>query len=196
MLDHVFTDAIGALRDVLEQALLERQAFEEHFLTDVLLGDLTWETSYCLPGEGLAPRVRADLTLGWPTWAQTSYRSWYLGEDIGEPPGIDIELVFRMQRLSAPPDLASSLGAMPEESPAIGAEPLRRAGPTVETVYSFDLSEPDYAVEITYEGRYELGEDALADGSTIDRDFSAMGAWIASSLVRLGDLPASYRPAK
>ena len=28
MLDHVFTDAIGALRDALEKAMLERQAFD------------------------------------------------------------------------------------------------------------------------------------------------------------------------
>ena len=53
MLDHVFTDAIGALRDALEFALLERQAFEERFHVDVLLGDMTWETSYGLPGEGM-----------------------------------------------------------------------------------------------------------------------------------------------
>ena len=52
MLDHVFTDAIGALRDALENALLERQAFEERFHTDVLLGDLIWATSYVIPGEG------------------------------------------------------------------------------------------------------------------------------------------------
>ena len=45
MLDHVFTDAIGALRDSLERAFLERQAFEERFQVDVLLGDVTWETS-------------------------------------------------------------------------------------------------------------------------------------------------------
>src|SRR5215216_5503888 len=57
MLDHVFTDAIGALRDAFEGAFLERQAFEEHFQVDVLLGDVTWETSYGLPGEGLPPRV-------------------------------------------------------------------------------------------------------------------------------------------
>ena len=35
MLDHVFTDAIGALRDAMEQAFLERQAFEERFQADV-----------------------------------------------------------------------------------------------------------------------------------------------------------------
>src|SRR3954469_261384 len=63
MLDHVFTDAIGALRDTFENALLERQAFEEHFQADVLLGDLTWETSYGLPGEGQPPRGRADITI-------------------------------------------------------------------------------------------------------------------------------------
>ena len=85
MLDHVFTDAIGALRDVFENNLLERQAFEERFQADVLLGDLTWQTSYGLPGEGLPPRVRADITLEWPTWAQTAYRSWYIGEPSDEP---------------------------------------------------------------------------------------------------------------
>ena len=42
--------------------MLERQAFEERFQTDILLGDLTWETSYGLPREGTPPRVRADLT--------------------------------------------------------------------------------------------------------------------------------------
>ena len=52
MLDHVFTDAISALRDAFEAAFLERQAFDEHFQVDVLLGDLSWETSYGLPGEG------------------------------------------------------------------------------------------------------------------------------------------------
>ena len=91
MLDHVFTDAIGALRDALEKALLERQAFEERFQADVLLGDLTWETSYGLPGEGLPPRVRADLTLEWPTWSQAAYRSWYIEEELTELPRIDIE---------------------------------------------------------------------------------------------------------
>ena len=64
MLDHVFTDAIGALRDTFEKALLERQAFEERFQVDVLLGDTTWETSYGLPGEGLSAEHRAYLTSG------------------------------------------------------------------------------------------------------------------------------------
>jgi hypothetical protein len=62
MLDHVFTDAISALRDAFGNAFLERQAFEEHFQSDILLGDLVWETSYGLPGEGLPPRAVAHIT--------------------------------------------------------------------------------------------------------------------------------------
>ena len=41
---------------------------------------------------------------------------------------------------------------------------------------------------MSYEGTYELDEDTLADGSILDDHFSAMGGWIASTLVRLGDL--------
>ena len=50
MLDHVFTDVISALREAFERAFLERQAFEEHFQVDIQLGDVSWETSYGLPG--------------------------------------------------------------------------------------------------------------------------------------------------
>src|SRR6476619_2340788 len=109
MLDHVFTDAIGALRDAMEQAFLERQAFEERFQADVLLGDLSWETSYSLPGEGLPPRVRADISLDWPTWSQSSYRSWSIGEPSDDPPEIGIEIVLRIQRLAADPELGAIL---------------------------------------------------------------------------------------
>ena len=49
---------------------------------------------------------------------------------------------------------------------------------------------PEHAVEITYEGLYELAEETLADGasSLLDEHFGALGGWIASTLVRLGDL--------
>ena len=148
MLDHVFTDAIGALRDSLERALLERQAFEERFQVDVLLGDVTWETSYGLPGEGLPPRVQADLTLDWPTWAQTAYRSWYIGEPFADPPRIEIELVLRLQRLAESPDPSVVLAALPEMSASIGTEHLERSGPTIETVCSPDLNDREYAIEV------------------------------------------------
>jgi hypothetical protein len=194
MLDHVFTDAIGALREALESALLERQAFEERFQTDILLGDISWETTYGLPGEGLPPRVRADISLLWPTWSQTAYRNWYIGETFDEAPHIDIEIVLRIQRLAEPPDAAQMLAVLPEESPPIGSESLTRVGHTLETIYAHGEVEPEYAIEVSYEGTYDLEEEGLADGTALDKDFSAMGGWISSTLVRLGDLKYTYRP--
>jgi len=194
MLDHVFTDAIGALRDAVESAMLEREAFEEHFQVDVLLGDLTWETSYSLPGEGSPPRVRADITLDWPTWAQTAYRSWYLGEGLDEGPHIEIEIVLRVQRLAQTPDVARVLDVLPEESSLIGTERLTRSGPTVETAYGDGPDPPSHAIEVSYEGSYELDETTLEDGSILDTHFSTMGGWISSTLVRLGDLRLEFLP--
>jgi len=194
MLDHVFTDAIGALRDTFENALLERQAFEERFQADVLLGDLTWETSYGLPGEGSPPRVRADITLDWPTWAQSAYRSWYIGEPLEEGPRIEIEIILRIQRVATPPEASMVLSVLPEQSPPMGVEPLERTGPTIETIYGHDLTEAEYAIEVSYEGSYELDEDTLKDGSVLDLHFGAMGGWIASTLVRLGDLKFEFLP--
>lgn len=188
MLDHVFTDAIGALRDALEQAFLERQAFEERFQTDVLLGDLTWQTSYGVPGEGSPPRVRADLTLDWSTWSQTAYRSWYLDESLDESPHIDIEVVFRVQSLETAASPKDVLGVLPLDSPLVGSERLHRSGLTLEATYSDDLSDVTHAIEVSYEGSYSLGESSLADGSLLDGHFSSMGGWISSTLVRLGDL--------
>ena len=118
MLDHVFTDAISALREAFESALLERQAFEEHFQSDILLGDLIWETSYGLPGEGMPPRVVAHVTLDWPTWSQTAYRRWYLDETFDEAPAIEVEVLFRLQRLAEQPDPAVVLAVLPATSPA------------------------------------------------------------------------------
>jgi len=195
MLDHVFTDAIGALRDALESALLERQALEERFQADVLLGDISWETSYGLPGEGSPPRVQADLTLQWPTWAQTAYRTWYLDEEFTERPVITIEVVFRVQRIKDPPDPAVIMKGMPTFVPQIGDEKLSGLGPTLETVYTADLAVWSHAAEIVYNGAYELDEKTLEDGSTLDEDFAQIGGWITATLVALGDLPLAFLPA-
>lgn len=194
MLDHVFTDAIGAMRDALESALLERQAFEERFQTDVLLGDVTFETSYGLPGEGVPPRIRSDIRLDWPTWSQTSYRSWYLDEEFTEPPRIEIGIGLRAQRLSASPDPAQIMAALPDASIDVGGSELFRSNPTVETLYTGDLQPDEHAIWVAYEGTYELDEAVLADGSELDTHFSAMGGWIAATLVRLGDVGLSHLP--
>ena len=194
MLDHVFTDAIGALRDAFEIARLERQAFEERFQVDVLLGDVSWQTSYGLPGEGLPPRVQADVSCGWPTWSQTAYRSWYVDEELSEPPRIEIEIVLRVQRLVISPDPRVVLEVLPITSPPIGSEKLTRSGPTVESIYGADPDEAEFAIEVSHEGVYELDEAGLADGSMLDEHFNALGGWISSLLVKLGDLDLVYGP--
>jgi hypothetical protein len=194
MLDHVFTDAIGALRDTMENALLERQAFEERFQVDVLLGDLTWETSYGLPGEGSPPRVRADLTIDWPTWSQTAYRNWYIGEPVNETPEILVEVTFRVQRLVGRPAPDPFLAVLPERSPLIGDEVLERSTPTVEQIYGADGNDGEFAIELSYEGTIPLEEGTLADGSALDEQFKGIGGWIASTLVRLGDLRYEFLP--
>ncbi len=195
MLDHVFTDAIGALRDALEAARLERQALEERFQTDVLLGDVTWETSYALPGEGSPPRVQADLTLEWPTWSQTAYRTWYLDEEFTEGPDIEIEIVFRIQQLLDRPDPAVIMAALPPLGPSLGEDRLEATGPTLETVYDIDLVVASHAVEVSYQGSYELDEQTLEDGSVLDTTFASIGGWIANTLVRLGDLTLDFQIA-
>lgn len=194
MLDHVFTDAIGALRDAFENALLERQAFEERFQADVLLGDMTWETSYGLPGEGSPPRIRVDITLEWPTWSQTAYRLWYIGEPFDEPPRIEIELTIRVQHLASSPDPVKLLSVLPDESPAIGSDCLTRTGPTIQAHFATDLESPEHAIEVSYEGTYEIDEDTLADGSMLDGHLGAMGGWISSMLVKVGDLAWDHLP--
>jgi len=207
MLDHVFTDAISALRDAFEAAFLERQAFEEHFQVDVLLGDITWETSYGLPGEGQPPRVVAHVTFDWPTWSQTAYRRWYVDEELETAPAIEMEIVLRIQRLAEQPSPERMYATLPESSPLIGDGRLERAGLTVEiahpdptetAVSGPDTPELEYAVEITYEGLYELAEETLADGtsSLLDEHFGALGGWVASTLVRLGDLRFAFLPAE
>ncbi len=194
MLDHVFLDAIGALRKSFQEALLERQAFEERFQVDILLGDVTWETSYGLPGEGTPPRVRADLTLDWPTWSQTAFRSWYIGEPPDEQPEILLEVVLRVQRLRQAPDPAVVVAALPDTCPSIGDEPLEQSGPTVEHVFGSDLKELSASVEVTYEGSCHLDERAMEDSSVLEERFGAVGGWVASTLVRLGDLKLDFLP--
>src|SRR5437763_13748768 len=124
MLDHVFMGAIAALRQAFEGALLERQALDERLQVDILLGDVAWETSYSLPGEGLPPRVIAEITLEWPTWSQTAWRSWSIGENVDERPEINIEIVLRVQRLTKAPDPSVLLAVLPDASPGLGDRPF------------------------------------------------------------------------
>src|SRR5919202_809284 len=165
MLDHVFMDAIGALRRAFENALLERHTQEERLQVDVLLGDVSWETSYSLPGEGVPPRVVAEVTLDWPTWSQTAYRSWTIGEGFEDAPEIELEIVLRVQRLAGMAEPGIIAGILPQEGPSLGDDPLQRSAPTVERQYDNDLTAGEAAVEVSYEGVYALPEEVLGDSA-------------------------------
>ncbi|MGA0765615.1 MAG: hypothetical protein ACO32R_02350 [Ilumatobacteraceae bacterium] len=203
MLDHVFSDAIGALRDAFSNAFLERQAFDEHFQSDVLLGDLVWETSYGLPGEGRPPRVVAHITLNWPSWSQAIYRAGYTDEIFHEAPEIEMEIVFRVQRLTTQPEASMVEQIAPIKSPQIGKEKLSREGITVEInqptpTGKHTVAKTEYAIEVTYQGSYELAEETLQDGTSklLDENFGTLGSWIATTLVKLGDLKLVFYSAE
>jgi len=194
MLDHVFLDLIAAMRRSFSEALLERQAVEERFQVDVLLGDLSWETSYSLPGEGSHPRVRADLSLDWPTWSQSAYRSWSIGEAPDDQPELLVEIALRIQRLATAPEPATVVAALPGEGPAMGSDVLDRCGVTIEQAFDRNNDQPHAAVEISYEGTYRFDEATLDDPSSLEAHVGALARWVASTLVRLGDLELSFLP--
>lgn len=193
MIDHILLDVIGAIREALEGALLEQLAVEERFQIDVFLGDVSFETSYSLPGEQRPPRVRADLSLEWPTWSQSAYRSWSIGESPAERPELVVEVALRLQRLAEPPDPAVVLAALGGSAPEIAGERLERAGPTVEQVHS-DAAPPSCAIEVAYQGAYRLEEAVLEDPEKLETEVTALARWIASGLVRLADLDLAFLP--
>ena len=196
MIDHILLDVIAALREAFEGALLEQQAVEERFQIDVFLGDVSFETSYSLPGEGSPPRVRADLSLDWPTWSQSAYRSWSIGEPPAEPPELVIEIALRLQRLVGAPDPAIVLSALDGEGPEIGSERLERAGPMIEQLFEPASDTPACAIEVAYQGSLRLEEPLLDDPTKLDGQVAGLARWVASALVRLADLHLAFLPAR
>jgi hypothetical protein len=200
VLDHLLVDVIAAIQESFDRALLERQAVEEHFQVDVFLGDVSWETSYSLPGEGQPPRVRADLSIDWPTWSQASYRSWSIGEVPAEMPEAVVEVAMRVQRLAEAPDLEKVLSVLPPSSPLLGRDPLVRTATTLEEVHADPdvetTGEPDtrWAVEAGYEGSFRFDEPHLEDPATLSPIVDALTRWVSSTLVQLADLPLSFLP--
>ncbi len=161
MLNHVFMGAVASLGRTLDDAFLARIPHEDRLAADLVTGDLLWETSVSLPGDGEPPRVRADLTLEWTTWSQSAWRSWVLDEPIEEFPEINFEVVLRLQRLAARPPVAQVLDQLGDRQPP-GAEPFERVGVTVEE----DFDTGQCALEVAFEGVYHLTdpEDAPRRG--------------------------------
>ena len=192
MLDHILVDVISNIRRSFDQALLQRQAVEERFQVDVFLGDVSWETSYSLPGEEQPPRVRADVSVDWPTWSQTSYRSWSIGEPPDELPEIVVEVALRVQRLAEAPDTHTVLRSLPESSPLLGVDPLVRTATTIEQVHAGESGR--WAVEATYEGSIRFSETQLESPDEIEPVIAGLTRWISSILIQLADLPFSFLP--
>jgi len=227
LLDHLFLDTVGALRAALDASLLEHAGQDDRLVFDLLTGDLLWETSVSLPGDGEPPRVSADLSLDWQTWSQSAWRSMAMGEAVDDPPEIGIEVVFRAQRLASRPALERVLEVLPEQSPEIGGDHLSRSAPVIEEAFEELGTAPEVAVEVAYEGSYRLpmptpqepaGKEAsLFPGWTVPRGgpaealgarsgatrqlseaaeatLTALGSWLASTLVQLADLDLDYLP--
>ncbi len=198
MLDHLLVDIIDTIRGSLDTALLQRQAVEERFQVDVFLGDVSWETSYSLPGEEQPPRVRADLSVDWPTWSQTSYRSWCIGEPPDELPEVVIEVAVRVQRMAEAPDGEKVLSVLPAAGPLQEPGDLVRVATTIEQVRADAGPDPAgalrWAAEATYEGSLRFSEGQLEDPSGLRPLFDALTRWIASTLIALADLPFTFLP--
>ena len=89
-------------------------------------------------------------------------------------------------------------GVAPLTSPRLGYQQLNRESISSETITTANVKRPiDHAAEIVYQGAYELSEETLADGTnaTLDQHFGSLGGWVASTLVKLGDLQFAYHPA-
>lgn len=194
MLDHVFTLLVSSHRHSFEAALLQRQAVEERFQVDVFLGDVSFETSYSLPGEERPARIRVDTSLDWPTWSQTAYRSWSIGEEPDELPEVLVEIAFRVQGLDAAPDPAVLLAVLPDHLTVFGDQPLPRRALTVEQVMTEGQRHTEFAAEVSYEGPCQLDEPLLEDPAGLEAALVPLGRQVASILVRIGDLPFTFRP--
>jgi len=198
VLDHLLVDVIDTMRASFDRALLQRQAVEERFQVDVFLGDVSWETSYSLPGEEQPPRVRADVSVDWPTWSQTSYRSWCIGEPPDELPEVVIEVALRVQRMAEAPDTEKVMAALPITGPLGDPMDLVRTATTIEQVRTDGDGAAGglrWAAEATYEGSVRFSEQNLEEPSTIEPVFDALTRWIASTLISLADLPFTFLPA-
>jgi len=73
---------------------------------------------------------------------------------------------------------------------------FEKSGTTLETIYEANsentIDEPEWAIEVSYEGSYELSSKVLEDISELDLHFSQLGTWVSSSLVALGDLSFEF----
>jgi hypothetical protein len=136
-----------------------------------------------------------DTSLDWPTWSQTSYRSWAIGDEPDERPEVLVEIAFRVQGLAGVPDAGPLLAVLPAHLDMLG-EPLTRGPATIEQMLLEEDDDPECAIEVAYEGSCAIDESILDDLSTLDAALAPLGRDVASILVRIGDLPFTFRPTE
>jgi hypothetical protein len=71
---------------------------------------------------------------------------------------------------------------------------LAQGPATIEQVLSRGSDGPDCAVEVSYEGSCQLDEAILDNQAGLNDALAPLGRSVASVLVRIGDLPFSFRP--
>ena len=144
--------------------------------------------------------MRADVSVDWPTWSQTSYRSWSIGEPPDELPEVVIEVALRVQRMAEAPDVEKVMTALPATGPLGDPADLVRTATTMEQVRTGrdESADPDggvrWAAEATYEGTLGLSEAQLEEPSLLVPVFDDLTRWIASRLIALADLPFTLLP--
>ncbi|SHE97380.1 hypothetical protein SAMN02745225_02149 [Ferrithrix thermotolerans DSM 19514] len=188
MLDHILLDFVANLKSSLESSMLEKAGVEERFQIDVWLGDISFETSYSLPGEDNPPTVRADISLEWPTWSQSNFRSWTLGEGFEEGADINVEVAIRAQHRKNPLELNEYTSSLPASSPTMFATRFELTSISEETSYEPNSKEKENSIEFVYDATLHIDENLVEDQTALERELEPFGAWIASLLVRVSDL--------
>ena len=192
MLDHAFLDAISATRLSLEAAMLERVSVEEQFQTDVLLGDLNFETSYALPGnQDQHSSIVADLAMGWSSFSQAAMRSLFIGESPDEDPSVMLSVTFQVRDLRAAPDASALRATLSDEFPDLQGSSWYGPSLSMTTRY-LKNDEQMFNFSISSDGEVLLNEDTLVNDRGTEKVFAPLGQWIASRLVKLSDYPFDF----
>ena len=155
-------------------------AFEERFQTDILLVIPLGDDLRPAPKDAAA-RTRDSASCA--PWSPTSYRNGSANRRRAAPHDIAIGLRSSIGRPSIPNTFVLLPKPFRHRTIALAHRPHTRDDLTGD--------EPPESASVSSEG-VELMN--LSDGTTLDKDFSAMGGWISSTLVRLGDLKFTYRP--
>ncbi|MDA8115850.1 MAG: hypothetical protein M0000_00435 [Actinomycetota bacterium] len=187
MLDHVLLELVSVVREAVEDSMLEQSDLDERMLIDVWGGDIDYEASYTIPGEPEPPRVRADLSFAWSTFSQSAYRSWWMGQPLQDPPGVEMGVSFRLQMLDAAPDFDGALELFPEQATVGEVLTFERAGLLHSSFHEPQLGHVHHALEVPYRAELMLSEELLADPLALKAAIDPLGRWLASSLVGLAD---------